>query len=192
MKIIALVGVIVIAILGVGYFTTSNEPAGSQNVVTETESTGTPTATGDRPTTPSPISTAPDEAPDSVEPVVTETEEAQEDIPAITTTVDAPVPGSYETYSASALAASDADTKVLFFHASWCPSCRALESNIIANQADIPEGVAIFKANYDTETQLKRDFGVVRQHSIVVLNSNGVQQGGVTHPATLSQLIANL
>ena len=191
MKIVAVIGVVVIAILGVGYFTTSNEPADTQNVITETESTVTPTVTRNEGATPSPTPATPDAVSEPIESTVAETQEQEEDIPVVTT-VDTSVSGSYENYSASALASSEADTNVLFFHASWCPSCRALESNIVANEASIPDGVTIFKADYDTETQLKRDFGVVRQHSVVVLDANGVQQGGVTHPATLSQLLANI
>jgi len=51
--------------------------------------------------------------------------------------------GAYVAYS-DGIIAKTAGTKVLFFHASWCPKCRALEKDI--NAGPIPPGVTIAAA----------------------------------------------
>jgi thiol-disulfide isomerase/thioredoxin len=81
----------------------------------------------------------------------------------------------YQVYSPEALqAAQETDNKiVLFFHATWCPSCRALDSEITSNLAEIPENLTIFKVNYDAETALKQQYGVTTQHTLVQIDSTG-------------------
>ena len=41
--------------------------------------------------------------------------------------------GSYETYSPEKLALAETGKVALFFRASWCPTCRALDANIRSN-----------------------------------------------------------
>lgn len=62
---------------------------------------------------------------------------------------------------------------VLFFHADWCPVCREMEKNITAQLSSFPEGTKILKANYDTETGLKDEFGIKIQSTVVVLDAEG-------------------
>ncbi len=82
--------------------------------------------------------------------------------------------GSYEEYDAAKLAAlGDNETKIISFHADWCPTCRSLSKNIEENAADIPAGVTIFKANYDKETDLRAKYGVTFQHTLVQVDSDG-------------------
>lgn len=81
--------------------------------------------------------------------------------------------GSFEAYSPEKLAmAADGDV-VLFFHAGWCPSCRGLENDIEANISAIPAGVHILQVDYDSETALKQKYGVVRQHTLVQVDTEG-------------------
>lgn len=80
--------------------------------------------------------------------------------------------GSFETYSAEQVAAAPGDV-VIFFHASWCPSCRALSTNIEENVASIPAGTTILKADFDTETELKKKYGVTTQHTLVQIDKDG-------------------
>lgn len=82
-------------------------------------------------------------------------------------------PGTFEDYSPEKLALADAGTVVLFFHANWCPSCRALEADIKANLSDIPTNVHLLKVDYDRATELKKKYGVVRQHTLVQVNAQG-------------------
>jgi thioredoxin 1 len=86
---------------------------------------------------------------------------------------DVMMKGSYEAYSPEKLARAETGDVVLFFHASWCPSCRALNSDIEANMNSIPEGVSILKVDYDKETELKREYGVTYQHTLVQVDKDG-------------------
>lgn len=61
----------------------------------------------------------------------------------------------------------------LFFHASWCPSCRVLDKNIKDNLNKIPANLQIFKVDYDTENELKAKYWVKIQNTIVILDNNG-------------------
>ena len=81
--------------------------------------------------------------------------------------------GSFETYSAEKVAlAADGDV-VIFFHATWCPSCRTLNSDLEKNVGAIPAGTTILKADYDTETELKKKYGVTTQHTLVQVDKDG-------------------
>jgi thioredoxin 1 len=81
--------------------------------------------------------------------------------------------GSYETYSAEKIARAEKGDVVLFFHASWCPSCRSINSDIESNISSIPEGVSILKVDYDRETELKKKYGVTYQHTFVQVDKDG-------------------
>lgn len=121
--------------------------------------------------------------------------ESEADATADLTAIDLPnntTAGSYETYDAAKIAISEADHIILFFHATWCPSCVALDRNINANLASIPSGVEIYKLDYDSETELKQQYGIIRQHSVVEISADGAKVGSITHPPTLEQLVASL
>ena len=79
-------------------------------------------------------------------------------------------PGKYEPYSAEAVA-KVAGRKILFFHAPWCPQCRALEKSIQAGT--IPSGVTIFKVDYDSSTSLRQKYGVTIQTTLVEIEEDG-------------------
>lgn len=82
------------------------------------------------------------------------------------------VSGSYVDYDNVTLASLDGNI-VLDFYASWCPSCRKLEKDIEASLGDIPSNLTIVKVNYDTETDLKSQYGVTRQHTLVQVDNQG-------------------
>lgn len=79
-------------------------------------------------------------------------------------------PGAYVDYSEEALAAADG-TRVLFFHAPWCPQCRALEEDILATM--VPDGVTILKVDYDSNQGLRQEYGVTLQTTLVALDAQG-------------------
>ena len=79
----------------------------------------------------------------------------------------------YVEYDADAFDAAADQTRVYFFHAGWCPSCRSLDRDINANLDRIPEGVILFKIDYDTSNDLKRRYGVTYQHTLVVVDADG-------------------
>jgi thiol-disulfide isomerase/thioredoxin len=60
---------------------------------------------------------------------------------------------------------------LLFFHAPWCPQCRALESDIKAK--GVPEGVTIIKVDYDSNQKLRQEYGVTIQTTVVKTDKTG-------------------
>jgi thioredoxin 1 len=96
--------------------------------------------------------------------------------------------GSYESYSADKLARADKGDVVLFFKASWCPSCKAVDADIKANLASIPKGLSILEVNYDTATELKTKYGVTYQHTFVQVDSKGAQIAKWSGSPTLAAL----
>ncbi len=78
--------------------------------------------------------------------------------------------GSYQEYSEARLAEATG-TKILFFHASWCPQCRALEADI--KKQGVPEGITIFKVDYDNSQALRKKYGVTLQTTVVKVNDQG-------------------
>ena len=79
----------------------------------------------------------------------------------------------YTEYSAEKLAEAQGNGKLaLFFHADWCPSCRALDSDIRESMATLGAGT-ILKVDYDEETELKREYGITTQHTVVFFDENG-------------------
>ena len=79
-------------------------------------------------------------------------------------------PGAYVDYSESALAAAEG-TRVLFFHATWCPQCRALDDDIVAQ--GVPDGVTVLKVDYDTQQDLRQRYDVRQQTTVVALDDSG-------------------
>jgi len=101
--------------------------------------------------------------------------------------------GSYEAYDATKVAQAATDGKaVLFFHANWCPTCRALNSNIESNLSKIPSGVTIFKTDYDTQTALKKKYGITYQHTMVQVDAEGNQITKWSGSPTLNDLISKI
>ncbi len=78
--------------------------------------------------------------------------------------------GVYTAYQAEKVAATQG-TKLLFFHAPWCPQCRKLEASIKAST--IPQGVTIFKVDYDTNQALRQKYGVTLQTTFVKIDDQG-------------------
>ncbi len=62
--------------------------------------------------------------------------------------------------------------RVLFFHASWCITCRSAERDILKNFSKLGPDTYIFKIDYDTSTELKAKYGVVRQHTFIIFDQN--------------------
>ena len=100
--------------------------------------------------------------------------------------------GSYEAYAPEKLANAETGKVVLFFRASWCPTCRALDSDIKANLKNIPKDVTILDVNYDTSTALKQKYGVTYQHTFVQVDAQGTQLAKWQGSATLAALVGNI
>lgn len=100
--------------------------------------------------------------------------------------------GSYETYEASKLAMAKEGDVVLFFRASWCPTCRALDADIKKNLSAIPVGVTILDVDYDRYADLKKQYGVTTQHTLVQVDADGKEIAKWVGSATLAELAKNV
>lgn len=100
--------------------------------------------------------------------------------------------GSYQAYGPEKLALADSGNVVLFFRASWCPTCRGLDADIKANINSIPSDLTILDVNYDKSTTLKQKYGVTYQHTLVQVDSSGNQITKWMGSQTLASLITNI
>ena len=100
--------------------------------------------------------------------------------------------GYYEDYSVDKLERANEGDVVLFFHASWCPTCRSLDSDIVSNSKNIPSDVTILKTDYDSETSLKQKYGVTYQHTMVQVDADGNMIHKWSGSPTLASLLGNI
>jgi thiol-disulfide isomerase/thioredoxin len=100
-------------------------------------------------------------------------------------------PGAYVDYSQSVIA-DTAGTKMLFFHAPWCPQCRALEADI--QQNGVPSGVTIIKVDYDTNQSLRQKYGVTIQTTFVRIDDAGnlIEKYVAYDKPTINAVVENL
>ena len=122
---------LVIGVLGIAYWQTSNEATKQNN---EQTAAIQPPAKNERKTTP----------------------------PASRT------PGAYVEYSDSALQNAKG-TRVLFFHAPWCPQCRAIDADIA--KTTVPDGITIIKTDYDSQQALRQKYGITLQTTFVAIDA---------------------
>ena len=101
-------------------------------------------------------------------------------------------PGSYEPYSENKLARAEDGDVVLFFKASWCPTCNALEKDIQENVREIPSDLSILTLDYDTETERKQKYGVTIQHTLVQVDSQGNAITSWNGGTTLDSVVARV
>ncbi len=81
--------------------------------------------------------------------------------------------GVYEAYAAEKLSLAKNHKLILFFKADWCPSCVTADKSFNKDFASIPKDLAILKVSYDTETELRKKYGVTVQHTFVQVNEQG-------------------
>lgn len=92
-----------------------------------------------------------------------------------TDAADVMLTGSYKDYSPAAVTSEfKAGNKVvLFFHATWCPTCKQADAAFKTNAGQIPAGVTVLKTDYDSNTELKQKYGITYQHTFVQIDSAG-------------------
>ncbi len=85
----------------------------------------------------------------------------------------ASAPGAYLTQAEyQAQRSAREGTKVVyFFHADWCPSCRATDAAVSAD--GLPDGLTLVKVDYDTEIDLRKEYGITQQHTFVQVDPEG-------------------
>ncbi len=72
---------------------------------------------------------------------------------------------------------------VLFFNATWCPTCKAAREDFTAKRDQL-NGVNLVLVDYDNSDDLQAKYGVTYQHTFVQVDSNGMPlvtwNGGAT------------
>lgn len=95
-------------------------------------------------------------------------------VPPATPTYIFPEEGDrYIPYTPEAFNTAVGQKRVLFFFAPWCSTCVPLDKEIQANTGKIPGDVVLFRVNYDTEKDLKAQYGITYQHTFVLVDSQG-------------------
>ena len=93
-----------------------------------------------------------------------------------TATIEQATLERYKEYSPELVSNAAPDQKtVLFFHASWCPTCQVADRAFKESHDEIPADVVILKTDYDTSDDLKRQYDVNYQHTFVQVESDGSQ-----------------
>ncbi len=82
----------------------------------------------------------------------------------------------YLPYSKEVLEDSTSVRRVLFFYASWCPTCRPADADFAKNESLLPEDVRLIRVNYnegdtdDDEDTLADKYNVTYQHTFVQID----------------------
>lgn len=71
-----------------------------------------------------------------------------------------------------AMMLAESKPTVLFFNASWCPSCKSARENFEANSADFVN-INLVLVDYDHSADLQKKYGVTYQHTFVQIASDG-------------------
>lgn len=83
----------------------------------------------------------------------------------------------YVEYSKAALEKAATNRRVLFFYASWCPTCKPADADLKTTNK-IPNDVTVIRVNYndpDTdqeEKELAKEYGITYQHTFVQIDGN--------------------
>jgi thioredoxin 1 len=101
-------------------------------------------------------------------------------------------PGSkqYLPYTKEVLDSSKSTRRVLYFYASWCPTCIPADADFQKNISQLPSDVTVIRVNYnDPETDaeekaLATKYGITYQHTYVQIDAEGNEltkwNGGAT------------
>ncbi len=112
-------------------------------------------------------------------------------VPQTTTAQPSVTKGKYVDYTTEVIA-DTSGTKLLFFHAPWCPQCRDLDIDI--KKGTIPDGTTIIKVDYDTHQSLRQKYGVTIQTTIVKVDDAGglIKKFVAYDDPTLQSVLENL
>lgn len=77
----------------------------------------------------------------------------------------------YQNFEQAKMIAAEAPT-VLFFYASWCPTCRSAREQFNKRQNEF-KNINIILVDYDNSKDLQKMYGVTYQHTFVQIDENG-------------------
>lgn len=85
----------------------------------------------------------------------------------------------YIPYSKTVFEDASGKRRILYFYATWCPSCKITNEDFSARADKIPEDVMIIRVNYndpDTDQEekaLAKQYGISYQHTFVQVDLDG-------------------
>lgn len=154
---------VIITVLGTGAYTLSQNSSKSDTMVKKAETV------------------VQKDVKDSMEKVETSEQEAMEKKQgeAMMEKTDNKVTGDsrYVEYSKAVLEKTATNRRVLFFYASWCPTCKPADANFKESISKIPDDVTLIRVNYndpDTdqeEKDLAKKYGITYQHTFVQIDN---------------------
>lgn len=76
----------------------------------------------------------------------------------------------FKPYTPEAVKAAmgEGKTTLLFFHAPWCPVCKAQEPKVKAHLNGAHKDVVAFKVDYDSNPTLRRELKVAKQSTLIL------------------------
>lgn len=92
-------------------------------------------------------------------------------------------------YEKEPAAFSDSDV-VLFFNATWCPTCQEADENL--SSAQFPDGLTVVSVDYDSNEALRDRYGVTTQHTFVVIGPDGSVVKKFTGASDVAEIQGNL
>jgi thiol-disulfide isomerase/thioredoxin len=106
-------------------------------------------------------------------------------------------PPRYRIFDQNTLTDTSDTRRVLFFYASWCPTCIPADQDLLRNQDQIPTDVTVIRVNYNdpdtdaTEKELAKKYGITYQHTFVQIDSTD-QVVTKWNGGRLKELLSNL
>lgn len=86
---------------------------------------------------------------------------------------------NYVQFSPEVLEGLTNTTRVLFFYANWCPTCKQANDEFLAQSAQLPQNVTLIRVNYndtdtdDAEKELAKKYAITYQHTFVQIDPQG-------------------
>lgn len=76
---------------------------------------------------------------------------------------------NFEVYNPGSI--GEAENTVLFFHQESCGTCKTTEANLI--ESGVPSDIKVLKVDFDSELDLRQQYGVTMKHTFVQVDTNG-------------------
>ena len=93
--------------------------------------------------------------------------------------IKASTPIKYVPFDETTQLVGQSEKLVLFFYASWCPTCRPVDTELRQDTSKLPDGVKVVRVNYkdpdteESEKELAKKYGITYQHTFVQIDSVG-------------------
>lgn len=91
----------------------------------------------------------------------------------------ASISSRYVEYKKSILEETFEKRRVLFFYASWCPTCRPIDAEFESKKGTLPEDLVVIRVNYNdpetdqAEKDLAKKYNITYQHTFVQIDNRG-------------------